>query len=68
MLIGEMRDIDSIQIALTMAETGHLFLGRCTLTTRLKRLTELSTCFRHGARSKPASSWRRHCPLSLLSD
>ncbi len=24
MLIGEMRDIDSIQIALTMAETGHL--------------------------------------------
>ena len=24
LLIGEMRDIDSIQIALTMAETGHL--------------------------------------------
>ena len=24
MLVGEMRDIDSIQIALTMAETGHL--------------------------------------------
>ena len=27
MLIGEMRDIDSIQIALTMAETGHLVFG-----------------------------------------
>jgi twitching motility protein PilT len=27
LLIGEMRDIDSIQIALTMAETGHLVFG-----------------------------------------
>ncbi|TAN26857.1 MAG: type IV pilus twitching motility protein PilT [Actinomycetota bacterium] len=27
LLIGEMRDIDSIQIALTMAETGHLVLA-----------------------------------------
>jgi twitching motility protein PilT len=27
MLIGEMRDIDSIQLALTMAETGHLVFG-----------------------------------------
>jgi twitching motility protein PilT len=27
LLVGEMRDIDSIQIALTMAETGHLVLG-----------------------------------------
>ena len=27
MLIGEMRDIESIQIALTMAETGHLVFG-----------------------------------------
>jgi twitching motility protein PilT len=27
LLVGEMRDIDSIQIALTMAETGHLVFG-----------------------------------------
>lgn len=27
LLIGEMRDIESIQIALTMAETGHLVFG-----------------------------------------
>lgn len=27
MLIGEMRDVESIQIALTMAETGHLVLA-----------------------------------------
>jgi twitching motility protein PilT len=27
MLIGEMRDLESIQIALTMAETGHLVFG-----------------------------------------
>jgi len=36
-LIGEMRDLESIQMALTMAETGHLVFAHCTPTTRRSR-------------------------------
>ena len=32
-LVGEMRDLESIRFALTLAETGHLVFATCTRTT-----------------------------------
>ncbi len=34
LLVGEMRDLESVQFALTVAETGHLSSRRCTPTTQ----------------------------------
>jgi len=38
-VIGEMRDLDTISTAMTAAETGHLVRARCTRSTRLSRST-----------------------------
>ena len=42
-LVGEMRDLETIAIAIETAETGHLVFGRCTRRPRLRRLTASST-------------------------
>lgn len=44
-LVGEMRDIETIRLALTAAETGHLVLELYTLPLRLKLSTVLLTYF-----------------------
>ena len=46
LLVGEMRDLDSIQIALTMAETGHLVFATLTPTMLLRLSTGSLTCSR----------------------
>ena len=38
-LVGELRDLETIRLALTAAETGHLFLVRCTPPRRQRLST-----------------------------
>ena len=38
-LVGEMRDLETISTALTAAETGHLVFATCTRRTRRSRST-----------------------------
>jgi twitching motility protein PilT len=42
-LVGEMRDLETIRLALTAAETGHLVLVHCIPPLQLKPLTVSST-------------------------
>ena len=63
-VIGELRDYESISIALTAAETGHLVLGHAPLHERHggrgpdHRLLSRRTSSRRSARSWPnACSW-----------
>jgi twitching motility protein PilT len=55
-LLGEMRDLETISTALTAAETGTSSSGRCTPRARRARSTASSTC------SRPSS--RRRCGCS----
>ena len=55
-LVGEMRDLETIETALTAAETGHLVMSRCTRSTRPRRSTASSRCSRRTSRSRSASS------------
>jgi len=45
-LIGEMRDLETIESALRIAETGHLTFARCTRTRRHRPSTGSSTSSR----------------------
>ena len=51
-LVGEMRDLETIEAALTIAETGHSASARCTPTAASRRSTASST-------SSPPTSSRR---------
>jgi hypothetical protein len=44
-LVGELRDAETIEMALTMAETGHLFLVPSIRTERFNPLIVSSTFF-----------------------
>ena len=45
-LVGEMRDLETIEAALTIAETGHLVLrARCTPTARCRRINRIIDVF-----------------------
>ena len=44
-LIGEMRDLETVEAALKIAETGTRRSARCTRTRRHRRSTASSTCF-----------------------
>jgi twitching motility protein PilT len=56
-LVGEMRDLETIRLALTAAETGHLVFGTLHTSPRRPRpSTASSTC------SRPAKSrWCARC-------
>ncbi|CAM5312937.1 Twitching motility protein PilT OS=Rhodanobacter lindaniclasticus OX=75310 GN=B1991_01375 PE=3 SV=1 [Rhodanobacter lindaniclasticus] len=55
-LVGELRDLETIRLALTAAETGHLVSPRCIPARRPRRSTASSTC------SPPARSrWCARC-------
>jgi twitching motility protein PilT len=56
-LVGEMRDLETIEAALVISETGHPRSRRCTRTARCRRSTASWTC------SRPTSS-RRSAPSS----
>ena len=51
-LVGEMRDYETIAAALTVAETGHLFLQHFIQIVRLNQLTVLSTSFLMNSKNK----------------
>ena len=58
-LVGEMRDLETIEAALTIAETGHLVLrARCTPTRACRRSTASSTCSRRTSSRRSARSSR----------
>ena len=42
-LVGEMRDLETISLALTAAETGHLVLGTITEVDQLFRMPQRET-------------------------
>lgn len=44
-LIGEMRDLDTIRAALTIAETGHLTLGTLHTSTAVHTITRIISSF-----------------------
>jgi twitching motility protein PilT len=45
-LVGEMRDLETIRLALTAAETGHLVFGTLHTTSARRPSTASSTCSR----------------------
>ena len=57
-LIGEMRDLETIESALRIAETGHLTLARCTPTRHRRPSTELSTSSRRTSSRRFERSFR----------
>ena len=70
-LIGEMRDLETIESALRIAETGHLRLAPCTPTRRRRPSTVSLTCSLRTSnrRFAPNCPWcwrasfaRRSCP------
>ena len=60
-LVGEMRDLETIGTAITAAETGHPCSRRSTRRTPHRRSTESSTCSRPSSRGRSAPSWRSRC-------
>ena len=46
-LIGEMRDLDTIQLALTAAETGHLVFGTLHTNTAIRTIDRIIDVFPH---------------------
>ncbi len=60
-LVGEMRDLETMSTAVTAAETGHLILSTLHIGTVNVLSTGSWTCFRLASRTRSASSWRCHC-------
>jgi twitching motility protein PilT len=54
-LVGEMRDLETIAIAIETAETGHLVFGTLHTTTPPAPSTASSTSSRRTSRSRSAS-------------
>lgn len=51
-LIGEMRDLETIRIALTLAETGHLTLGTLHTNTAVQTINRIIDVFPTGEQSQ----------------
>ena len=56
-LVGEMRDLETISIALTAAETGHLVLAPCTPVPQDPRSTASSTSSPPTSSPRSALNW-----------
>jgi twitching motility protein PilT len=57
-MVGEMRDQETIASAVTAAETGHLVLSTLTRTTQRRPLTVLSTCSLRISKDRFVCSWQ----------
>jgi len=69
-LVGEMRDLETIRLALTAAETGHLVFARCTPVPPPRPSIAWSMCSRGGkemVRSMLSESLRAVISQTLLS-
>jgi twitching motility protein PilT len=58
-LVGEMRDKETIEIALEAAETGHLVLSTLHTIDASKLWSESSVAFRWGSNKSFATAWER---------
>ncbi len=56
-LVGEMRDLETIQTALLAAETGHLFFPPCTPSMPPRPCSASSPSFSRLSRSECACNW-----------
>ena len=56
-LVGEMRDLETISLALEAAATGHLVLVRCIRRARPRPLTGLLTYFRPISKTRSDPRW-----------
>jgi twitching motility protein PilT len=63
-----MRDLDSIAITLTLAETGHLVFGTLHTNDARRRSTASSTCSPRTSATRSRSSSLRRCRASSASD
>ena len=57
-LVGEIRDRETMEAAITLAGTGHLCCPRCTPTTAPRRSTASSTCSRATSMRRSSSTCR----------
>ena len=60
-LVGEMRDLETIRLALTAAETGHLVFGTLHTTSAAKTIDRISTCFPLTTKTWCARCCRNRC-------
>src|SRR5205807_9937879 len=60
-LVGEMRDLETIRLALTAAETGHLVFGTLHTSSAARPSTASSTCSRARRRTWCARCCRSRC-------
>ena len=51
-LIGELRDLDTIETALTMAETGHLVFGTLHTNSAIQTINRMVSLFPHGQQER----------------
>lgn len=66
-LVGEMRDFDTISTAITAAETGHLVFPHCIPLVRHQRSSVLLMCFHRISRIRSVPSWHRFWKLLFRS-
>jgi len=58
-LVGEMRDLETIELAITAAATGHLVSARCTRKARPRPLTVSLTFFPLTNKTRSARHFRK---------
>jgi twitching motility protein PilT len=63
-LIGEMRDLETVSAALTAAETGHLVSRHCTPKMRCRPSIASSTSSRRTSKRRSGSSSQARCKAS----
>ena len=66
-LVGEMRDRDSVEIALNAAETGHLVLSTLHTTDAVRQSTASWACSRSKKKIRSGHAWRILCAGSSVS-
>ena len=59
-LVGEMRDLETVSLALTAAETGHLVFELYTLVVHQILLTGSLTCFHLNNKHKSEHKFLHH--------
>jgi twitching motility protein PilT len=57
-LVGEMRDFETIETGLLAAETGHLVFSTLHTLDATETINRIIACFRRISRSRSACSWR----------
>ena len=63
-LVGEMRDLDTIQLALTAAETGHLVMSTLHTSSAVKAIDRIIDIYPEGQKTqnlarKSARGWKK---------